>query len=173
VDAPAPESRRAAVPDLRDPRFAIERETLKLVLQHPMVIGRSTTDIGPEDFMHPTYRAVWEAIAASGGALAGAGDASWSGRLRDHATDPAVVSAITELSVEPLPTSKEPNADYVLQYVVRLLELTTLRRIDQVKSKMQRTNPVEHAEEYNRMFGELTALEQHRRQLRDLALGAS
>ena len=162
---------RQELPHLRDPRFAIERETLKLVLQHPMVIGRSTTDIGPEDFMHPTYRAVWEAIAASGGALAGSADASWSGRLRDAATDPAVVSAVTELSVEPLPTAKEPTADYVLQYVVRLLELTVLRRIEQVKSKMQRTNPVEHAEEYNRMFGELAALEEHRRKLRDRIIG--
>ena len=41
-----------------------------------------------------------------------------------------------------------------------------------MKSRLQRTNPVEHTTEYNRMFGELTALEQHRRQLRDLALGA-
>jgi len=150
----------------------IERETLKLVLQHPMVIGRTTGDVGPEDFMHPTYRGVWEAIAASGGALVGAGDASWSARLRDVATDPAVASAISELSVEPLPTAKEPTADYVLQYVVRLLELTTLRRIEQVKSKMQRTNPVEHAEEYNRMFGELAALEEHRRKLRDRIIGS-
>jgi len=162
---------RQELPHPRDPRFAIERETLKLVLQHPMVIGRTTSDVGPEDFMHPTYRAVWEAIAAAGGAHAGAGDASWSGRLRDTATDPVVVSAITELSVEPLPTAKEPTADYVLQHVVRLLELTTLRRIDKVKSKMQRTNPVEHVEEYNRMFGELAALEEHRRTLRDRIVG--
>ncbi|HRK45037.1 MAG TPA: DNA primase, partial [Nocardioides sp.] len=98
-------------------------------------------------------------------------DASWSGRLREATTDPAVASAITELSVEPLRTAKEPNAGYVVQHVVRLLELTTLRRIDQVKSKMQRTNPVEHAEEYNRMFGELAALEEHRRKLRDRIIG--
>jgi DNA primase len=163
---------RQELPSLRDPRFAIERETLKLVLQHPMVIGRTTGDVGPEDFIHPTYRGVWEAISASGGPLAGAGDASWTGRLRDAATDPAVASAITELSVEQLPTAKEPTADYVLQYVVRLLELTALRRIDQVKSKMQRTNPVEHADEYNRMFGELAALEEHRRKLRDRIIGA-
>ena len=165
---------RPAQPELpspRDPRFAIERETLKLVLQHPMVIGRTTSDVGPEDFLHPTYRAVWEAISASGGTVAGAGDASWSGRLRDAATDPVVGSAISELSVEPLPTARTPTADYVLQYVVRLLELTALRRIDQVKSKMQRTNPVEHAESYNRMFGELAALEEHRRKLRDRIIG--
>jgi DNA primase len=164
---------RQELPSLRDPRFAIERETLKVVLQHPMVIGRTTADVGPEDFMHPTYRAVWDAIAAGGGPVIGAGDASWSGRLRDAVTDPAVGSAISELSVEPLPIAKEPTADYVLQYVVRLLELTTLRRIHQVKSKMQRTNPVEHPDEFNRMFGELAALEEHRRKLRDRIAGAS
>ena len=162
---------RRELPSLRDPRFAIERETLKLVLQHPMVIGRTTSDVGPEDFMHPTYRAVWEAIAAAGGAHAGAGDAAWTGRLRDVATDPVVASALSELSVEPLPLAKAPTADYVLQHVVRLLELTTLRRIDQVKSKMQRTNPVENDEAYRRMFGELAALEEHRRKLRDRIVG--
>ncbi len=167
----APERPRQELPHLRDPRFAIERETLKLVLQHPMVIGRTTSDVGPEDFIHPTYRGIWEAIAASGGPVTGAGDASWSGRLRDTAADPAVASAISELSVEQLQTAKDPTANYVLQHVVRLLELTTLRRIDQVKSKMQRTNPVENDEAYRRMFGELAALEEHRRKLRDRIVG--
>ena len=62
---------RSNVPDLRDPRFAIERETLKLVIQHPMAIGRTTTDIGPNDFTHPTYRAVWELVEAAGGPVGG------------------------------------------------------------------------------------------------------
>ena len=42
-----------------------------------------------------------------------------------------------------------------------------MRRIADVKSRLQRTNPVDHALDYNRMFGELVALEQHRRNLRD------
>ena len=41
-----------------------------------------------------------------------------------------------------------------------------------MKSKLQRTNPVEEAEAYNRMFGELAALEAHRRGLRDRIVGA-
>ena len=40
-----------------------------------------------------------------------------------------------------------------------------------MKSKLQRTNPVEEAETYNRMFGELAALEAHRRALRDRIVG--
>jgi DNA primase len=168
-EAPA----RRALPDLRDPRFGIERETLKLIVQHPMVIGRSTTDIGPEDFMHPTYRAVWQLVEAAGGTHAGAADPGWSAKLSDAAAkvDPALVPVISALSVEPVLNEKEPDAAYVLQHVVRLLELTALRRIAAVKSKLQRTNPVEEADAYNRMFGELAALEAHRRALRDRIVG--
>jgi DNA primase len=172
ADPPVPPRRQ--LPDLRDPRFAIERETLKLAVQHPMVIGRTTSDVGPEDFMHPTYRAVWELVAAAGGPLAGASDSSWAARLRDAAQaagDPAVISAVSALSVEPIRTDKQPDAAYVVQHVVRLLELTALRRIATVKSKLQRTNPVEEADAYNRMFGELAALEAHRRALRDRIVG--
>ncbi|MGZ4488059.1 MAG: DNA primase [Nocardioides sp.] len=163
---------RSQVPHLRDPRFSLERETLKLVLQYPMAIGRTTSDVGPNDFTHPTYRAVWELVAAAGGPVAGSGDSGWATKLRDAATDPAVSSAISALGTEPLPTAKEPDASYVAQHVFRLLELTALRRIADVKSRLQRTNPVEHATEYNRMFGELAALEQHRRTLRERTVGA-
>ncbi|MBM7510029.1 DNA primase [Nocardioides salarius] len=168
-EAPAPV--RQALPDLRDPRFELERETLKLVVQHPMAIGRSTADIGPDDFTHPTYRGVWAVVAAAGGPAAGAGDPGWAGRLRDATTDPDVLAAISMLAVEPLLTDKEPDAAYVGHHVLRLLELTAARRITEVKSRLQRTNPVEDPESYNRMFGELAALEQHRRALRDRVVG--
>jgi DNA primase len=46
-----------------------------------------------------------------------------------------------------------------------------MRRIAGLKSRLQRTNPVDQATEYNRMFGELVALEQHRRNLRERAIG--
>lgn len=173
VAAPAEPPPRNALPDLRDPRFAIERETLKLVVQHPMVIGRTTTDLGPEDFLHPTYRAVWQLVEAAGGTLAGASDPSWAAKLGDAAVqvDLTLPSVVSALSVEPLLTDKAPDAAYVAQHVVRLLELTALRRIASVKAKLQRTNPVEETESYNRMFGELAALEAHRRQLRDRIVG--
>ena len=164
-DAGAPP--RRPVPDLRDPRFAIERETLKLVLQHPMAIGRTTAEIGTNDFTHPTYRGVWEAVEAAGGPVQGASDPGWATSLRARATDPAVSSAISALGVEPLRTAKEPDASYVALHVFKLLELTTMRRIAEVKSRLQRTNPVDHPQDYNKMFGELAALESHRRTLRE------
>ncbi len=174
TETPEPtEAQRAArqLPDLRDPRFSIERETLKLVVQQPAAVGRTMVDVGPNDFTHPTYRAVWAVVAAAGGPQAGATDAAWGARLRDAAGDPAASSAISALGVEPLLRTKEPDAAYVAAHVYRLQELTVLRRIAELKSKLQRTNPVEHATEYNRMFGELVALEQHRRTLREQAVG--
>ena len=65
-----------------------------------------------------------------------------------RATDPAVASAVTELSVEPLPTEGAHRRLRRSSTSSGLLELTALRRIDQVKSKLQRTNPVENAETY-------------------------
>jgi DNA primase len=162
---------RGAVPDLRHPRFSIERETLKLVIQAPMAIGRTTADIGANDFTHPVFRAVWELVAAAGGTVAGSDDPGWATRLRDAADDPAVSSAITALAVEPL--MKAPDAAYVGSYVFKLLELTAQRRIADLKSRLQRTNPVDEAADYNRMFGELAALEQHRRTLRDHIAGSA
>jgi DNA primase len=158
---------------LRDPRFSTERETLKLMIQHPAAVGRSAVDVGSNDFTHPTYRAVWELVAANGGPAIGAADPGWASRLRDTATDPAVSSAISALGVEPLRTAKEPDQTYVAAHVYRLLELTAMRRIADLKSRLQRTNPVEQTADYNRMFGELVALEQHRRSMRELAVGAS
>ena len=40
----------------------IERETLKLVIQHPAAVGQTaSTTSAPTTSRHPTYRAVWEA----------------------------------------------------------------------------------------------------------------
>jgi DNA primase len=164
--APAP----PPLPDLRDPRFALEREALKLVVQEPEAVLRTTRDIGSNDFTHPTYRAVWELVETCGGL--GAADAGWAARLTGAASDQSVAAALSALAVEPVPSRKGADDAFVANTVYRLQELTAQRRITEVKSRLQRTNPVEQTTEYNRMFGELTALEQHRRQLRDLALGA-
>jgi len=165
--APVPPQQQ--LPDLRDPRFALERETLKLLLQHPAQVGRSVAEVGPNDFRHPTYRSVWQLVVAAGGPSSAGPD--WSARLRDAAPDAATSSAISALAVEALPTAKEPDEGYVAVHVFRLQELTVMRRITELKSRLQRTNPVEQPTDYNRMFGELVALEQHRRTLRERAVG--
>ncbi|RYU09421.1 DNA primase [Nocardioides iriomotensis] len=159
------------LPDLKDPRFSLERETLKLVVQHPGVVGHAARDVDADDFTHPTYRAVWDAVTACGGPTSAPATEVWVSKLRDNVEDGPVAHALGALAVEPVLSAKEPDRGYVNAHVYRLQELTTMRRIADLKSRLQRTNPVEHATDYNRMFGELVALEQHRRTLREKAIG--
>ena len=163
-----PTARAAELPDPREPRLMLERETLKLVVQHPDVVARIAKDVDAEDFTHGAYRALWAGIQKAGGPTAA--DAQWPSTLRDAQTDERLQSLISALAVEPLYSDKQPDEAYVSQHVHRLRELTAMRRIADVKSRLQRTNPVDQATEYNRMFGELVALEQHRRSLRERAL---
>jgi DNA primase len=171
---PQQEQQRPAAPprpDLRDPRFSLERETLKLVVQHPQEVGRTARDVDGDDFTHPTYRAVWQAVTACGGPAGAPAGEVWVSKLRDALDDEEAVRALSALAVEPVRTAKEPDHAYVSAHVFRLQELTALRRIADLKSRLQRTNPVEQPADYNRMFGELVALEQHRRTLREKAIG--
>ena len=159
-------------PDPREPRFAPEREALQLIVQHPHLVGEAFGELGDDDFTHPTFAGVRRAVQAAGGpAAAAAGD--WVSRLRDRAEDEFARSALAALAVEPLRISGEPDRRLADSMLARLQEVTALRRIEQVKSRLQRTNPVEELTAYNRMFGELVALEQHRRALRDRAIGDS
>jgi len=162
---PPPDER----PSLRDPRFAVERETLKLALQWPSLAVDRLTEVEASDFTHPTYSLVWQTVEAAGG-VDGAGD-DWVSRLRAQSRDAEASSVITALAVEPVLSGGDVTTGYVESNVARLRELTALRRIEQLKSKLQRTNPVEQPSDYNRLFGELVALEQHRRSLRERAIG--
>jgi DNA primase len=177
---PAEQRPRKQLPDLRDPRFSLERETLKLVVQQPQLVSRFSGDLGENDFTHPTYRAVWQVASSLGGPSATSEPDVWVSKLRDAVLHQAgddprhpVVRAVNALAVEPLLSAREPDLPYAAANVFRLLELTALRRIADLKSKLQRTNPVDEAADYNRMFGELVALESHRRTLRERAIGAS
>ena len=164
--APGAQRQAAELPDPRDPRLFLERETLKLVIQHPTVVARTANDVSPDDFTHGAYRALWATIEQLGGAPAA--DAQWASNLRDAQGDERLKSLISALAVEPL--RREPDAAYAQMHAHRLRELTAKRRIADLKSRLQRTNPVEQATEYNRMFGELVALEAHARALRERAL---
>ncbi|MEV1204019.1 DNA primase, partial [Microbispora rosea] len=61
---------------------------------------------------------------------------------------------------------------YGAAVLAKIQEVAVGRAVAQVKSRLQRLNPVEEQQEYNRLFGELVALEQQRRVLRERASGA-
>jgi DNA primase len=47
------------------------------------------------------------------------------------------------------------------------------RQVAELKSRLQRTSPVAEADEYHALFGDLVALEQYRKALRERALGTA
>jgi DNA primase len=80
-------------------------------------------------------------------------------------------SFITELTVEPIRTDGEISDRYVTSICARLNEVALSRSIAEVKSSLQRLNPVENEAEYNRIFTDLVAMESKRRNLKEMALG--
>jgi DNA primase len=86
--------------------------------------------------------------------------------------DPAELhSFVAELSVEPMRIDNESAEKYISSLFARLKELALGRTIAEIKSKLQRINPIENEAEYNSIFQELLELEKERRTLRDLAVG--
>ena len=79
---------------------------------------------------------------------------------------------LTRLAVEPVEApgpDGEPDAKFADDVLTRIEELAVSRQIVAVKAKLQRMNPVSGQSEYNRMFGDLVALEQRRKVLAERA----
>ncbi len=155
-------------PDPREPRLAVERGYCKLVIQRPDLLGDDWDGLSAGDFTHPAYRAVWE------GALAAAGlpnEGEWSHRVRSVLTSATAQQLVVALAVEHF--LHDPDRGYVEVYAAKLRLLTVTRAIADLKSKLQRTNPVEHQQAYNRMFVELLDLEANRKELQVRAVGAT
>ena len=167
----APERTGPTGPDPRDPALRFERDSLKFALQRPE-LATGFDDLEPAVFTSPAYAALRDAVAAAGGVtVAGNGGPEWVSKVDGAATDDAVRRLARELAVEPLPSEQQALTRYATE-VLSLLEVQAAnRRIAEVKSRLQRLNPVEQSADYNRLFGELVALEAHRRALRERAIG--
>jgi DNA primase len=161
--------------DLADPVIQVEREALKLAVQRPALCGPAFDVLGPAAFTAPPHAAVRELIDGCGGARGAASAQEWVARLRDAAPDDQVRGFVTRLAVEALWVPRadgEPDARYADAVLARVEELAVSRRIAEVKSRLQRLNPVDAQPEYNRTFGDLVALEQRRKALVEKAAGA-
>ena len=148
-------------PDPNEPRLALEREVLKARLQMPSLVYQ-WNEIEKNAFSHPAYQRLREFIDTQKEFVAVPLEGIESEELR---------SFITELSVEPIRTSGEISDRYVSSIIARLNEVALSKSIAEVKSSLQRLNPVENVDEYNQTFAQLVAMESKRRSLRELALG--
>ncbi|MFI5933054.1 DNA primase [Actinoplanes sp. NPDC051494] len=150
----------------------VEREVLKLALQYPVLAGAMFDAIEVDMYQNPIYRSVRLAVAGAGGAVKGLAGAVWIEGVRDACDDIAAKALISELAVEELRLDGEVDLYYVSKQLARLQLGAVTTRIKDLKSKVQRINPVAHKDEYLALAGELFSLEQHARALRDQAAGA-
>ncbi|GAB3490351.1 DNA primase [Amycolatopsis cihanbeyliensis] len=158
-------------PDPRDPRLRAQREALKAALQEPAIAGPEYDALPEDAFTHPAYVAVHRAVLAAGGASCGLAGPALIDAAGRHGPQGTVRTLLSELAVEPLQAQGEVDVRYVSGVLAAVQENLVGRQIGEVKSKLQRLSPVEAAEEYRALFGDLVALEQYRKALREQAMG--
>ena len=162
---------RPVAPSPDAPLTIVEREALKLALQSPVVAGPMFDAITAADYAHPIHAVVRQAIADVGGLAGATAGAVWVEKVREACTDLSATALVSELAVEPLRLDGELDPRYVAVTLARLQLASVTRRLQEVKSRVQRLNPVTHKDEYLALAGELFSLEQHARALREQAVG--
>jgi DNA primase len=157
-----PTTENAWRPDPLEPTLMLEREVLKARVQLPALV---TTWSSIEDgaFTHPAYASLASTINSLGATRS---------ITSEEIADPQTKALFTELSVEPIRAEGEITERYVASIVARLREVGASRAIADLKSRLQRLNPVENGDEYNAAFAQLVALESTRRTLHELAVGS-
>jgi DNA primase len=158
--------------DRGDPVLRVEREAIKLAVQWPAITGPEFDALGAAAFSVPSHAAVFGLVAACGGVGTAGRARDWVEALLNAAADDRARSFVTELAVEPLQMSAEPDEKYADVVLARVGELAVGRQIAAIKARLQRMNPEEDQAAYGRTFGELVALEQRRKWLLDRAAGA-
>jgi DNA primase len=161
--------------DLNDPVVQVEREALKLAVQRPALCGPAFDALGAECFTAPVHAAVFGLIAECGGTAQTGSGREWAETLRVGAPDDRARGFVTRLAVEALRVPRsdgEADARYAEAVMARVEELSVSREIARIKSRLQRMNPVDEVSAYNRMFGDLVALEQRKKTLTDRSGGA-
>lgn len=109
-------------------------------------------------------------MADAGGTSKGLGGAEWIEVVTKGVEDMTVASVVSELAVEPMPCDEDTVPRYINGVLARLQEAWVGEQVADLKSKLQRVSPAAAPEEYNSLFGDLVALEQYRRQLREQAV---
>ncbi|GAB3431947.1 DNA primase [Actinophytocola sediminis] len=159
-------------PPRNDPRLWVQREALKAALQAPELAGPYyDSSVPKEAFTHPAYRELYEALLAVGGTSSGLSGPALVDAASQECPHQTVRSLVTELAVEALHRKAEPDARFVGTLIAALQESVVANQIAELKSRLQRLSPVENADDYRTLFGDLVALEQYRKALGDQAAG--
>jgi DNA primase len=157
--------------DRSDPVLRVEREALKLAVQWPALCGPEFDALSAAAFTVPVHGAVAGLVAGCGGVVSAGRARDWVAALIEAAPDDRARAFVTELAVERLQVAGEPDEKYADMVLATVGELAARREIATIKAKLQRTNPEDDQPVYNKMFGDLVALEQRRKWLLGRATG--
>ena len=158
------ESSEPSQTNLTDPILVLEREVLKVKLQISD-LASSWVDLEANAFSYPLYDQLRMVIDAN--------DHFTTESLLEKCESEELKSLATELTVEPIRTDGEVSERYINSIIARLREVALSRSIAEIKSTLQRLNPVENDAQYQEIFGQLVAMEAARRVQKELALGES
>jgi DNA primase len=150
--------------NLTDPVLVLEREVLKVKLQLPE-LASSWVDLEAAAFSFPLYNQLRVLIDNQ--------KEFNTQELIEKCASDELKSLVTELIVEPIRTDGEVSERYITSIFARLREVGLSRSIAEIKSTLQRLNPVENDAQYQEIFGQLVGMEAARRVQKELALGES
>jgi DNA primase len=159
-------------PDPADVRTRTQREVLKLALQAPALSGPVYDSLQEDAFTLPAYAALHKAILAAGGTSTGMSGAVLVDAVSQHCPEGTIHSLLSELAVERIPTRGELDVTYVSSVLAKLQCEQVARQIAEIKSRLQRMNPITDGEEYRSAFGDLVAFEEYYRSLIKQTSGA-
>ncbi len=149
-------------PDPNEPLLLLEREVLKARLQFP-ALAYQWREIEENAFSHPAYQKLREYLDSA---------VELESLAVSEIESEELASFVRELLVEPIRTSGEVSDRYLRSIFARLNEVALSRSIAEVKSTLQRLNPLE-SNEYEELFAQLVSLESRRRKMHEQALGES
>lgn len=126
----------------------LEREALRIAIAFPELAKDRGAEIGPECFSVPSHRAIWEALSTGSDV---------------DLIDPEARKTYTQLAVQ-VPEG-EVTDRRIAEIFSRLKGTVLSRQIDELKSQLQRLNPMDDRQTYDTLFARLIELERERRAL--------
>jgi DNA primase len=142
-----------------------QRDVLKAALQLPALAGPVYDSLPDDAFPNAAYLAVHRAIRAVGGTASGLTGPELASAVAQRCEQPMLRTLVSELAVEVLPTKDENDTRYVAGILAGLQKELVGRQIAELKSRLQRLNPISNKDEYHSVFGDLVAFEEYHKAL--------
>ena len=153
-DVPIGEASRASLKRL-SAQGRVEREALKLALQHPELVKAYADDVEDGDFSLRAHQAIWREVRS--------GDAD-AAALAQRLQDANARKMVPALALEEI--AGDLSDRLVEEIFARLKEFSLTRQIDEMKVRLQKLNPVTQPDEYAALFQSLMEIEGRRRVVR-------